>query len=169
CDEPAPTSDYWAKAKAKMGWRVELAETEMPADLEAYAKALGARGEVARYFDLRSGQERLAFVEDGLITALIFGSRGPVAASRALISASLGQSYSPEILAGFEGRDAEPQGAIVCACMNVGVNKIRKAVEQGCATAEAVGEATTAGTNCGACKPEIAQLIAVSTPKIAAE
>ncbi|MEM9210537.1 MAG: nitrate reductase, partial [Pseudomonadota bacterium] len=47
CDEPAPTSDYWAKAKAKMGWRVELAETEMPADLEAYAKALGARGEVA--------------------------------------------------------------------------------------------------------------------------
>ena len=37
---------------------------------------------------------------------------------------------------------------------------IRAAIAKGCATVEAVGQATKAGTNCGSCKPEIGALLA---------
>ena len=53
--------------------------------------------------------------------------------------------------------DASP---IVCACRGVRAGRIETAVAAGCATVDAVGEATGAGTSCGSCRPEIARLIA---------
>ncbi|MBU6473902.1 MAG: molybdopterin-dependent oxidoreductase, partial [Alphaproteobacteria bacterium] len=38
--EPSPPVAYWAKARAKGGWRVELADDSVPADWEDFAKAL---------------------------------------------------------------------------------------------------------------------------------
>jgi assimilatory nitrate reductase catalytic subunit len=55
-------------------------------------------------------------------------------------------------------------GAIVCACLKVGKKTIDAAITAGCRSAEAVGAATGAGTNCGSCRPQIAPMIA-ATPK----
>jgi assimilatory nitrate reductase catalytic subunit len=44
--------------------------------------------------------------------------------------------------------------------MGVGAGSIRAAVLAGCDSVEAIGKATTAGTNCGSCKPEIAAILA---------
>ena len=60
-------------------------------------------------------------------------------------------------------------GAIVCACLGVGVNTIRQAIGQGCAGVAALGQATGAGTNCGSCRPELAALLAGAARLQAAE
>ena len=62
------------------------------------------------------------------------------------------------------GQPADPRadtGPIVCACFGVG----RKAISEAIAThrlttAEGVGQAVRAGTNCGSCVPEIRILLA---------
>jgi len=46
-------------------------------------------------------------------------------------------------------------GRIVCACFSVGVNTIMEAIQAGNLTsAEQIGTAPKAGTNCGSCVPE---------------
>ena len=57
-------------------------------------------------------------------------------------------------------------GAMICACFNVGVTTITRAItEQGLLTVEALGAALSAGTNCGSCRPEIRALIARHLPR----
>ena len=56
----------------------------------------------------------------------------------------------------------EDQGAIVCACMGVGAERIAAAIEGGACDVEAVGAATSAGTNCGSCRTDILRMIAVT-------
>ena len=47
----------------------------------------------------------------------------------------------------------------ICFCGSVTAGDIKKAVEAGARTVEAVGEATGAGTHCGGCQDRIAELI----------
>lgn len=54
----------------------------------------------------------------------------------------------------------EDQGPLVCACRAVGVKTIEAAIHDGCHTADAVGACTSAGTQCGSCRPEITRMIA---------
>ena len=54
--------------------------------------------------------------------------------------------------------------------MNVGKNQILDAIPaNGVATVEMIAECTGAGTNCGSCRAEIAQLILPENQQIAAE
>ncbi|MCK5647975.1 MAG: (2Fe-2S)-binding protein, partial [Gammaproteobacteria bacterium] len=51
-------------------------------------------------------------------------------------------------------------GKIICACFNVGEKTINEAVKKhGLNSVEAIGEHLKAGTNCGSCKPELAELL----------
>ncbi len=50
-------------------------------------------------------------------------------------------------------------GATVCSCNGIGVNQIIAAIRNGCHSVEAVGKATSAGTNCGSCRAEIRGII----------
>jgi assimilatory nitrate reductase catalytic subunit len=47
----------------------------------------------------------------------------------------------------------------VCCCLGVNDKAIKAAVEAGATTVEAVTELTCAGSECGSCRPEIADLI----------
>jgi len=50
-------------------------------------------------------------------------------------------------------------GRIVCACFSVGVNTVIGAIQAGNLTsAEQIGAAPKAGTNCGFCVPELKAL-----------
>ncbi|MFN7093489.1 MAG: bacterioferritin-associated ferredoxin, partial [Allorhizobium sp.] len=51
---------------------------------------------------------------------------------------------------------------------SVGVNDIRRAIDHGCRSVEAVGDALAAGTNCGSCRPEIRRILDAQ-PLLAAE
>jgi assimilatory nitrate reductase catalytic subunit len=65
------------------------------------------------------------------------------------------------VIATRSGADRPDPGAQVCACFSVGANQISAAIAGGCTTVDAVGNTTSAGTNCGSCKAEIRAMLAV--------
>ena len=67
--------------------------------------------------------------------------------------------WSPEMLAARPSTPSPDRGAMVCVCHGVGAKQILAAVEDGAGSVAAVGKACTAGTNCGSCRPAIAQLL----------
>ncbi|MFD1808032.1 (2Fe-2S)-binding protein [Gemmobacter lanyuensis] len=88
-------------------------------------------------------------------------ARDPVALSRGHVTAALGSAPDPSFLAGQPGRGAPDAGATVCACFGVGVNTITAAIRAGHGlTVAELGASLRAGTNCGACQPELKALIA---------
>jgi assimilatory nitrate reductase catalytic subunit len=70
----------------------------------------------------------------------------------------------------LSGRKAGPErGRTVCACFNVGLTAILKAIREDAASdAKQLGQLLRAGTNCGSCVPELKEIIRQET-RIAAE
>ena len=55
---------------------------------------------------------------------------------------------------------APDEGRIVCACFNIGLNRIATCIrDSGLISAEQIGATLKAGTNCGSCIPELKELI----------
>ena len=80
------------------------------------------------------------------------------------------QAQGAAVLAGQPGADRPDPGATLCACFDIGVNTLRRAIaEQQLTSIEAIGRALRAGTNCGSCKPELRALLQAATPRMAAE
>jgi assimilatory nitrate reductase catalytic subunit len=52
--------------------------------------------------------------------------------------------------------DTEP---VVCACFQVGLDAVRKAVSGGATSVGDIGRTLRAGTNCGSCLPELKRII----------
>jgi bacterioferritin-associated ferredoxin len=50
---------------------------------------------------------------------------------------------------------------IVCSCFGVTAADVEELVEEGAATVAAVSAACGAGTDCGACRAQVAEIIAV--------
>jgi nitrite reductase (NADH) large subunit len=59
---------------------------------------------------------------------------------------------------------ADSGARLVCNCNKVSEADLCAAIEQGCDSVEALGATTKAGTGCGSCKNDLAQLLA-RTPK----
>ena len=158
-----PTSDYWAKARVRGGWRAELAGDTAPANWEDYARKLFVLTDCAAVsvMDPSRGLARVAFHQDGKLLAALFVGPEPIALARDLVAARLGTGDANVALAGCARADAPDPGPTVCACRNVGQNTIRRAIESGQATTVAsLGDALGAGTTCGSCRPELVALIA---------
>ncbi|MGL4236701.1 molybdopterin-dependent oxidoreductase [Tabrizicola sp.] len=158
-----PDCAYWAKARVAGGWRAELAGETAPMDWVAYARSLFTlpEAEVATVIDQAKGLARVAFHRDGRLLAALFAGPAPLALARDQLAARLGATSAQDALAGRARADTPDPGPTVCACLNVGLNTIRDAIETGRAlTVPALGEALGAGTSCGSCRPELAGLIA---------
>lgn len=50
---------------------------------------------------------------------------------------------------------------IVCSCFAVSASEVEELVEEGAHTVAAVSAACRAGTDCGACRTQLAEIIAV--------
>ncbi len=165
-------ADYWALARAEGGWRLELAGASPPEDWAVWAAAvLGfeATDDTIRVMaseDRAAGGYRMAAFRGVDLVGALFAAKDPVAVDRAWLTGKLTENVAtlPEriaILAGRRAADKNDPGAIVCTCMFVGANDIRRAIlDQGCTTVDAVGACTGAGITCGSCRPEIEVLIA---------
>jgi assimilatory nitrate reductase catalytic subunit len=166
----AVAADYWAVARVKSGWRLELASRTEPEDWAGFARGLasaaGAGADVVTYTDTANGIRRFAVTDGGRLTGALFTSRDPVAVARSWAAGALGTAVTDlttryRILAGRAGGDRPDSGATVCSCFEVGINQIVEAVASGrCASVDEVGRALRAGTNCGSCRGEIAGIIA---------
>lgn len=165
----SPDCAYWAQSRLPGGWQVEMAGTRAPDDWQDWAQRLLGLGAPAQQMgDPARGLHRMAFHRDGRLAAALFVGPRPVALSRSHLAAMLGGAPAGA-LAGRPRSDMPDPGAIVCACLGVGVNTIRQAIGQGCAGVAALGQATGAGTNCGSCRPELAALLAGAARLQAAE
>ncbi|APG94447.1 nitrate reductase [Sinorhizobium americanum] len=158
---------YWAIAKADGGWRMELAFTDTHADwIDWCRQAFSISPDIdpIGYTDRTSGELRLAFFDGDRLLAALFLSPRPVAVARNWAVSQLGVSHANlskrfAMAAGRPGADKPDPGATVCSCFSVGVNQITTAIREGCHSVEAVGEKTSAGTNCGSCRSEIRGII----------
>ena len=163
----AVAASYWAVAKCRGGWRVELAFADDDIDWTAFAGSLfGAPSgaDILAYHDRDAGQHRIAAFDGDHLSGALFVAPGPVAVSRGwaaeqLEAAHAGQRERFRIVAGRAGADRPDAGAIVCSCFSVGANQIAAAAAAGCATVEAIGATLKAGTNCGSCRAEIRGII----------
>jgi assimilatory nitrate reductase catalytic subunit len=153
-----PDCAYWTRIRTAHGWLVELAGDGDPAAMTA----LMPKGERAEMIDARRGVVRLAVMADGQLQAALFVSRSVGLPPREWLIAQLGtdEASSFEVLAGRPATPAPDRGAIVCVCFDVGLNTLLAAIiDQRLVTVEAVGAALNAGTNCGSCRPAIANLL----------
>ncbi len=169
-ERPAPAADYWATSKSKDGWQIELAGRELPPNWETFARDLlhTPEADCTSIID-PNGTVRFAFHKEDKLVAALFVEPRPVRLSRSFVSRKMNSS-SRHILAGHPGENQTDPGATICACFNIGVNTILSAIQsQDLQTVEAIGEALSAGTNCGSCRPELAGLLVQSKPHIAAE
>ncbi|WP_246682300.1 nitrate reductase [Mesorhizobium sp. B3-2-1] len=162
----AMAADYWAVARCRGGWRVELAFADDDVDWTAFAGSLfgTADAEVLAYHDREAGQHRIAAFEGEHLAGALFIAPGPVAVSRGWAAERLGEIHASQhqrfkIVAGRAGAERPDAGATVCSCFNVGVNQITAAVSAGCTTVDAIGATLKAGTNCGSCRSEIRAII----------
>ncbi|ANN57138.1 nitrate reductase [Mesorhizobium loti NZP2037] len=165
----AIAADYWAVARCRGGWRVELAFANDDADWTAFAGSLfeAPSAEMLAYHDRDAGQHRIAAFDGEHLTGALFVARGPVAVSRGWAAEQLEEVQASQrerfrIVAGRAGAERPDAGATVCSCFSVGANQIVAAVAAGCTTVEAIGGALKAGTNCGSCRSEIRALIQAS-------
>jgi assimilatory nitrate reductase catalytic subunit len=162
----APGEDYWVAGRGKDHWRLEFAGVAPPDDWETWARALlggDASDEWIAYRDNAAGVHRFARLIEGRLGACVFVTRATALPSRTW----LGELFAAPRLAAADRlallagrpRDAGADiGPIVCSCFGVGRRQIEAAVAAGATDAAAIGEKLKAGTNCGSCKPELAQI-----------
>ena len=162
---PAAAS-YWTKSRVDAGIRLELAGLETPANWPNFMSGLLDGCDDVEILEMSSainGQTRMACFKDSQVVALFYTATTPVAVSRDWASSQLltkpDGAQRHRLLAGRPSADMPDKGAIICSCMNVGINEIHAAVAQGCATLDEIGTCTTAGTNCGSCQSEIRALL----------
>ncbi|NMW32547.1 nitrate reductase [Altererythrobacter sp. RZ02] len=157
-----PKVPYWSRSRIEGGWLTELAgsaDKNGAIDVDALLPA-GHRSEVS---DLARGMRRVSVADDaGTLIAALYVTRFGELPARDWISAQLGQADSAagERLAGRPSTPLPEKGAIVCVCHGVGENEIFAACDTGATSVEAIGACTAAGTNCGSCRPAIAQMLA---------
>lgn len=140
---------------------------------DALRKALTKRlaGELVTYEDAATGARREAWVEgDRLVAVLYMTTTGRLPPRDWLVDlfqADLTAEARSALLFGRPPGAPVDNGPMVCACLKVGAKAVSSAIGAGADTADAVGAATGAGTNCGSCRPEITRMINafVVTPK----
>jgi assimilatory nitrate reductase catalytic subunit len=163
--EPAGCS-YVAKARGQGYWRYELAGEHLPASWPAWADGLlGAREERLEFSD-SAGRYRGARVAQERLQACVFVGTTKALPSRTWLASlfaedALADAARYAILAGRSAKPGMETGPIVCSCFSVGRSTLLRAIRsQALVSAEQIGQALRAGTNCGSCVPELKALLA---------
>jgi assimilatory nitrate reductase catalytic subunit len=163
-----PDAGYWVSGRAGMCWRMELAGDERPADWSEWAcaqlRAEHADIEWIAYSDPSVGRYRYASIRDGRLAGCVFIAPDHKHVSRSWLSSLFAENtLSPNarmsLLAGQPQDAGADIGAIVCSCFSIGQRQISAEILKGARNVEAIGQRLKAGTNCGACKPEISKLL----------
>jgi assimilatory nitrate reductase catalytic subunit len=160
-------ADYWALAKCRGGWRLELALAGAARDWTGFANSLfgcGPDADLLFYQDMTGGQHRFACFEGERLIGALFLAAEPVSVSRDWAVEQLSVSFDEprrrfSIIAARPGAGGFDRGATICSCFGVGANQITAAIAAGCHSVEAIGQSTQAGTNCGSCRAEIRKII----------
>jgi assimilatory nitrate reductase catalytic subunit len=146
------------------GWKPLPAGDELPGWA---ARLCGAATDDERveFLDTSRNTYRLAIIRGRRLQACLFIARKASAlpqeaALSALFELTDWKDDRARILRGGAGAAAPPRGRIVCVCHGITEPVIRAAIAaQNLPDVAAVGRALRAGTNCGSCKGELAQML----------
>lgn len=155
---------YWSRRTISGGFAFAVTIETSSRSLETIIDDLiGSAG--PRFVDGARNEARAASIKDGRLDRVLFLS--PKRVSNAYVESllaieALSASERRALLAG-RASDAVDTGPIVCACFAVGLITIQNAiVSQDLSSADEIGRALKAGTNCGSCVPELKKLLAVA-------
>ena len=158
---------YLARSRGDGFWRYELAGEHLPPSWPEWADAvLGARAKRIELHDRTGGRYRGARLDGGRLQACLFVAPTKMLPSRSWLAGlfahdSLDDAARAAILAGRPAKAGEETGPIVCSCFSVGRSTLLRAIRtQELVTADDIGKALRAGTNCGSCIPELKALLA---------
>jgi assimilatory nitrate reductase catalytic subunit len=159
-DTPPPKCLWRTRVTVPGGLLYELAGNGDPARLGACLPK-GAQIEAR---DASRGSWRVAVIDKARLAAALFvTATGELPPRDWLIAQLEAPEVAPTLLAGRAPGAAADRGPIVCVCFDVGMRTILSAIAaQKLTDVAAVGKALNAGTNCGSCRPAIANLIAQS-------
>ena len=161
---------YWSRAPVRHGFATTFALAEPPpGGWTAWLKDLvgASEGDVLELADWERQVYRSAVVVDDRLSACCFVSSEPVPPARdwledMLAVHTLDAETRRALLFGRATDDFGSPGQIVCACFGVGENTIVEAIATGAlSSAEEIGTALKAGTNCGSCIPELRRLLSL--------
>ncbi len=170
-EAPLAGGFHWSRIPVAAGQSFALAGWQpLPggASSEAWIAALLAAPDDAEqviYADPRRGVFRYASLADGRLAAVLFLGRSEAGLpERDVLAALLGQTVEPGARAGLVA--AQPTGAVaergrlVCACFGIGLRALHDAIRSRRLTSAAeIGACLRAGTNCGSCLPELAEIL----------
>ncbi|WP_420584748.1 molybdopterin-dependent oxidoreductase [Ruegeria sp.] len=161
CKAAAPKAEYWATARTDKGYRTELAGYQSVENWEATARDWfglpNAPATTAE--DPKRGGFRIAFSDGQHLLAALYVSPEPVTLMRDYV-ATLPDVAPQQVLSGRSSAAAEDCGPIVCSCFGVGLRTIIRAIhDKRLISVDDIGNALQAGTNCGSCRPELADLV----------
>ena len=139
------------------GTLYELAGNGDPARIESCLP----KGERIEAMDPARGARRVAILSEGRLAASLFVTRtGQLPGRDWLIGQLAEQQVGAAVLAGRGPGVQIDRGPVVCVCFDVRMKTIVSAIAtQGLADVAAIGQALQAGTNCGSCRPALANLI----------
>jgi len=163
-------ASYWSCAKGEGLWRYEIAGEQAPKDWAGCARQLLCSNDTQvdwmEYFDAAAKRYRAARLVEGALESCLFIGPDFNLPSRDWLSQlfehdGLDDDARASLLTGKPGMGQKDAGRIVCACFSVGINTISETIQAGNLTsAEQIGNALKAGTNCGSCVPELKALLA---------
>jgi assimilatory nitrate reductase catalytic subunit len=165
--EPAamPNARYWARARFADGFATYLALDAPAEGWAAFAEGIANGAERLSFADEHCGIFRAATLSGGRVESVLFLAPQPVLPSLDWLKSCFALAEVPPesrrgLLAGRPVSGGGDDGPIICVCHNVGARSIDRAIADGADTAEAIGAACKAGTNCGSCVPELKRTLA---------
>ncbi len=133
----------------------------------AILRGLATEPRTIRYEDPATGDRRELAIADGRVVGVTAYGRWPELGDvhRMVLDGKALEPWQEEV---FRARgslrleeDAHffEESEAICSCLRVDRGTLRRAIQDGCASAAALGERTGAGTVCGACVPRLRDMI----------
>ena len=158
-DQAVKLPCLWAtRVTVPGGALYEVAGNGDPARLEASLP----KGDRVDAIDRTRGTRRVAIIRDGRLAGILILTRTGLLPSREwLIGQLSAEGVGASVLAARGPGNQPDKGATICVCFDIGLNQIVAAIrDQQLVDVPAIGKALGAGTNCGSCRPAIANILA---------
>ena len=173
CIRDRPAGAWWARVAVAGGCGLLFAaDLTVEAWRDCATQWFGPQAERAEYLDAERGMLRLAAYADGRLQGCIFVGPPASAPQWDAVKAVFGADAIADgprrlLLSGQSGDGLEDAGPVICACFGVGLNAIRRAIaSEALASAEEIGKALRAGTNCGSCLPELRKIVQAGAAQV---
>jgi assimilatory nitrate reductase catalytic subunit len=158
-EQPAKVPCLWAtRVTVPGGALYEVAGNGDAARLEACLP----KGDRVEAIDMTRGTRRVAIIAHGKLAGILIVTKTGLLPSRDwLISQLEVEGVGASVLAARGPGNQPDKGPTICVCFDIGLNQIVAAIrDQSLVDVPAIGKAIGAGTNCGSCRPALANILA---------